>query len=857
MEAAQQANTPRVSKPRQERWALSHPLRRVLLWYWAFAVPRSGKVIRVAFIQPGLGILLALVGWLAGLLGWFSLSLVAGLVISAIGVCVVILSYLISHVYHKEYPGRFNARLEEYVARRVSRLSKDDFIPQYKTRDYPANEKIRDRNLQARRALRVELERLAQSDRTVSPPICGILAIGPKHSNKTGALWDAMAHDLGGWTFVRWPHHMDHPANLAIRVGSRIALWIDNLHDFAHPGEAAALAQFIQQVRDSGRQLMVLASCRDGRHLQETEGYLRPLMNELRRAPTTEELPPTQQIEDLEHTYTGLAEDQQKVLDIMDWLQSLHVYTFPEEVLKVFSSLFPHTGAEQDDADRESERSWEGAIRELGEHRLRFVRENQRADPRTTLSDEPYNFFDWVRYNVFNRLPRPHRVIEPINAHYLNLERSRTEQARTFTTMLEQHPDLVIKVLADEPVASETLILLGDAYLNHLGETIDNAAELAVKCYAGALQRLGQEDTAKQFPCAWAAAHVGRGYAELRLGHFDAADADFREVTAHEAPRDAAGVVPPMLVARAWHGQGDVIAAKIPSAAAALQLDAAAADYQRAAQALPRRDPLWAETKLDCANVLYEIARAAASAYTQSPAERPSTNAATDKLADVRAAYQETQQAYSQYTAPAIWAEIQRRLGELCLMEIAWLAPEGIRRRQLAGDPATMASPSADEAKALETAKLARDYFIAARNVFAPSYLPMTWAQTQMGLVRAWLIIAHIVARSNPAQARAILSECLTTTTVIADKVSRLADMPVDWIDLQLLNAQAEIGLGALREADAQAYYTHAKQSLERIDRLLSAYIRLPEHPESERITAQQNMLKSLVEEVNQALPTP
>lgn len=860
MEAAQQANTPRASKPQQVRWAPQNPFHKVLLWYWAFAVPHGGKVLRVAFIQPGLGIIMALVGWLAGLLGWFSLSLVTGLAISVIGAVVVILSYLISHVYHKEYPGRFNARLEEYVARRVSRLSKDEFIPQYKARDYPATEKIRRVNLQARRALRVELERLAQSDRTAFPPVCGVLVVGPKHSNKTGALWDAMARELGGWTFVRWPHHMDHPANLALRVGSRIVLWIDNLHDFAHRGEAAALAQFIQQVQEGGRRLMVLASCRDGHHLQESEGYLRPLISELRRVPTKEELPPTQQIEELEHSYAALPEDERNVLGIMDWLQTVRVYTFPEEVLRVFSSLFPHTATDRDDRDdveQESNHSWEDTIRELDSHRPRFVRVNQRADPRTTLSDETYSFVDWVSYNVLNKLPRPHKVVEPINVHYLDLERSRTGRAAAITTTLEQHPDLVIEVLADEPVASETLILLGDAYLNHLGETIDNAAELAILCYSGALHRLGREDASRQFPGAWAAAHIGRGIAELRLGRLDAADSDFREVTLRQTPQGGARPVPPMLVARAWHGLGDVIAANIPSAASTSQLDAAAADYQRAAEELPRRDPLWAETKLDRANVLFEIVRAEATQYAQPLGDGSIPSAPPGKLDDVRKAYQEAQQAYSQYAAPAVWAEIQRRLGELCLMEAIWLAPDDIRRYHPVGGAAPLPNPSANEAKALDTAKIARDHFIAAHNVFAPSYLPRAWAQTQLGLVRAWLIIAHIVAQSNPGQARAIYAHCLTTTTTTIEKFATLADRPIDWLDLQLLKAQAEIGLGALREADSEALYRNAKQTLERIDRVLSGYMRLPENPQSEHITAQQNMLTSLTEEVNQALPRP
>src|SRR5260370_21280264 len=443
MGTVRQASRTLRENPRSISQVKSNRHPRFLLWYWAFTRPRHGRNLRVAFIQPGLGLLLALGGWLAALLGWFWLSLPAGLIISAVGGVIVLLSFLISRVYHKEYPGTFNARLEEYVARRVSRLPEAEFIPHYETKKHQDKEKIERLNLKVCQAIRVELARLAQSAYTVPAPVCGVLITGTKHTNKTSALWNAMGRELRRWTFVRWPHHMDHPVNLALRVGHRIVLWIDNLHDFAHPGEAAALAQFIQEVCDNGRQLMVLASCRDGQDYQEAERHLSPLMKNLQSVLAEETLPPTEQVEELKQAYENLTPRQKSVLHTMDWLQSLRVFTYPEEVLRELNGYFLDPTTPPD-----VNLTWEDTINGLGDNAARFVRVDQRADPKTHLSDETYNFVDWVQYNLLNRLPRPHKVVEPINVHYLKLEGPRADRARNITDILEHEPAEIVQLLA-------------------------------------------------------------------------------------------------------------------------------------------------------------------------------------------------------------------------------------------------------------------------------------------------------------------------------------------------------------------------------------------------------------------------
>src|SRR5690242_15869213 len=672
MAAALRANAPRSGRSQRGSQATSNTSnswRDFLLWYWAIAFPRDGRVFRTIFIQPILGLALVIISVAAGVLRW-PIPLVVLPIIGVLGLAMIGLAYPISLVYYAEYRGGFDESLEEYVARRVSRLSQDEFIPEYKTRNPSRARKIRALNRRVGLALRVEKLRLAQSERTLSAPVCGVLVIGPKHANKTGALWNAMTRELGGWTFVRWPHHMDYPANLTDLLGHRIVLWIDDLHDFSRSGEAAALAQFIQQLREKGRQFLVLSSCRDEQNLQEARRYFSPLIADLQLVRANESLPVTQQFDDLTNWYTGLSEMQKSVLRTMDWLQSMRIYAFPEVVLKVLNGYFLDA-----DTSQGSDMTWDAAIPGLGARPARFVRVEERTEAQAILAGKRYDLARWFRYNIVRNIRRKrksahHKVLEPLNIRYLDLEGSRAERAKKITGILEHQPEAVVQLLAAYPVAAETLILLGDAYLNHLGENIDNAGQLAIKCYMGAFERLGQGASPTQFPGAWAAAHVGKGTAELRVGLRREAELDFSMVTNLPEPPSGARSIPKILLARAWHGRGDVIAAQIPSDEVATQLDAAAERYDLAAQSLPRNDPLWAETMLDRANVLFEIARAATRQYSQSIADTP-TQPPTDKVTAARTAYQKALEAYPQTVAPAAWAEIQRRLGELYLMETA------------------------------------------------------------------------------------------------------------------------------------------------------------------------------------------
>src|SRR5262249_8788287 len=157
----------------------------------------------------------------------------------------------------------------------------------------------------------------------------------------------------------------------------------------------------------------------------ETEYYFRPLMRQLQRVAARETLLLEQQLEDMRKAYEKLPGSQKSVLDTMDWLKSVRVLTFPYEVLEVLIPNFSHRGGEPDGPP-----GGEDTIGGISKHRARFVRSEQRADAQTRLDDGPYNFLDWLRYNLFSNLPRPDKVVVPVRIHYLDLESMRPTSVR-------------------------------------------------------------------------------------------------------------------------------------------------------------------------------------------------------------------------------------------------------------------------------------------------------------------------------------------------------------------------------------------------------------------------------------------
>src|SRR5262249_49323384 len=131
---------------------------------------------------------------------------------------------------------------------------------------------------------------------------------------------------------------------------------------------------------------------------------------------------------------------------------------------------------------------------------------------------------------------------------------------------------------------------------------------------------------------------------------------------------------------------------------------------------------------------------------------------------------------------------------------------------------------------------------VTAQGVFSPAYLPVSWSRTQLGLARALLIVAP-AAR---AQAWDLYAQCLEAVRTAATLVSTLAQAPLDWVDLRLLGAEAEIGRAPLDEGGTRPHYVEAGSMLNEIDWALTALERIPGNTPTDRMKSQMQMVKTL-----------
>jgi hypothetical protein len=302
---------------------------RILSWYWGSSI-NGLPMLRIMHFVLSLGgtAVVAVVLALGGVE-----TQVAAIVVVAGLLFTYATASGITQIYYSQYPGRYDLRLGEYVARRVSRLRRADFIP--RSESYGEAAGVQALLQEVRAYLRLELQQTRREAGASAIAAHGILVTGPKHSAKKSVLWDAMKSDLPGWTFVSWPHHMDHPADLAQRLGYRIVLWVEHLSDYASPGESAALTEFIQWTLQLGKYVIILASCRDGKSLQVAQRYFAPLMGQLRYIKTSGTFTPLVATDTYPVSNPGqlaidrAIQNQLAVLKAMRWLKELERLLFP------------------------------------------------------------------------------------------------------------------------------------------------------------------------------------------------------------------------------------------------------------------------------------------------------------------------------------------------------------------------------------------------------------------------------------------------------------------------------------------------------------------------------------------------
>lgn len=113
----------------------------------------------------------------------------------------------------------------------------------------------------------------------------GICVYGDPLEGKTRLAWEVMRAALPGWTWLRWPQEPHQPfergVDLASLRGQRIALWLDDMHEFATPAQAALLADLPRRCAAAGVRLVVVATCRSGSEETRAKRHLGDLIERL------------------------------------------------------------------------------------------------------------------------------------------------------------------------------------------------------------------------------------------------------------------------------------------------------------------------------------------------------------------------------------------------------------------------------------------------------------------------------------------------------------------------------------------------------------------------------------------------
>lgn len=108
----------------------------------------------------------------------------------------------------------------------------------------------------------------------------GICVYGRPTQGKTRLAWEALRASLPGWTFVRWRHTLE-PLDVAALRGRHVALWLDDLHEYASPNEAVVLNDLPARLEAVGAHVVVVATCRDGEEETRACKYLESLLERL------------------------------------------------------------------------------------------------------------------------------------------------------------------------------------------------------------------------------------------------------------------------------------------------------------------------------------------------------------------------------------------------------------------------------------------------------------------------------------------------------------------------------------------------------------------------------------------------
>ena len=257
----------------------------------------------------------------------------------------------------------------EYVLRRIRHISGAEYVPRYVPQVYLARKDAATGN-DIDRAVRDAIRAASSRPRSSLLAPLGVCVTGAAMQGKTRLAWEALNATLPGWTLLRWPHEPRQVFELGSMRNKRFVLWLDNLHEFATPTTAAALADMPRRLAQAGARVVVVATCRAGqderrarRHLGSllerltvvqlgniTQGEADQLAAALAKAGAPVELDqfdgtPGSLLLDVRRMrgedYPALPHDAQRVLHALSLLRSAQIYRYPlSRMLAVASDLF-------------------------------------------------------------------------------------------------------------------------------------------------------------------------------------------------------------------------------------------------------------------------------------------------------------------------------------------------------------------------------------------------------------------------------------------------------------------------------------------------------------------------------------
>lgn len=315
-------------------------------------------------------------------------STLAYQIVAGLWACAI-LSLCAFAAYRAELANRGRASAP-YVLRPVRRASPSAYIPHYvkgiylKRTDATTGKSADDAALAA--LYTAAAHRRGKSHRWTQ----GICVFGRPTQGKTRLAWEAMRTALPDWTLLRWRHTLE-PLSLTPLRGKRIALWLDDLHEYTNQNEAVVLHDVMAQLEAAGAQVVVVATCRDGEEEIRACKYLEGLVERLTPiritnitdeaadqlvaalmkvgSPATRESfsqTPGSILLDVQgmrsRAYAALPEDARQVLRALKLLRSARIFTYPADRVRATTiDVFGMAPA-----------AWPEAVEAL--HRAGFVR---------------------------------------------------------------------------------------------------------------------------------------------------------------------------------------------------------------------------------------------------------------------------------------------------------------------------------------------------------------------------------------------------------------------------------------------------------------------------------------------------